>query len=68
MAGLLLAIEKSLPVLSVEVKAVVPYGRGDLIHAVHERGEILSEEYLPEGTAIHARVDAGLAKAINEAS
>ena len=68
MPGLLLAIEKSLPILSVEVNAVVPYGRGDLIHAVHERGEILSEEYLPEGTAIHARVDAGLAKQINEAS
>ncbi len=68
MPGLLLAIEKSLPILSIEVNAVVPYGRGDLISAVHERGEILSEEYLPEGTAIHARVDAGLAKQINEAS
>jgi GTP-binding protein HflX len=66
--GLLLAIEKSLPILSVEINAVVPYGRGDLISAVHLRGEILSEEYLPEGTAIHARVDAGLAKEINEAS
>jgi GTP-binding protein HflX len=66
--GLLLAIEKSLPILSVEINAVVPYGRGDLISAVHQRGEILSEEYLPEGTAIHARVDAGLAKEINEAS
>lgn len=68
MPGLILAIEKSLPILSIEVNAVVPYGRGDLISAVHQRGEILSEEYLPEGTAIHARVDAGLAKQINEAS
>lgn len=68
MPGLLLAIEKSLPILSVEINAVVPYGRGDLISAVHQRGEILSEEYLPEGTAIHARVDAGLAKEISEAS
>lgn len=68
MPGLILAIEKSLPILSVEVNAVVPYSRGDLISAVHERGEILSEEYLPEGTAIHARVDAALAKAIGEVS
>lgn len=67
MDGLLLAIEKSLPQLMIEIEGTVPYGRGDLISAIHQRGEIITEEYVPEGTAIHARVDAALAKQIREA-
>lgn len=66
--GLLLAIEKSLPVLLIEIDVTIPYGRGDLISAIHQRGEIISEEYVPEGTAIHARVDAALAQQVNEAT
>lgn len=58
------AIESSLPRPSVEITAVIPYSRGDLIHAIHEQGEIFSEEYVAEGTVIHARVDAGLAQAV----
>ena len=64
MGGLVHAIENSLPRLGVEINLVVPYDRGDLISAIHERGEILSEEYLAEGTAIHARVDGALAQQI----
>jgi len=66
--GLLLAIEKSLPLLLIEIDVTIPYGRGDLISAIHQRGEIISEEYVPEGTAIHARVDAALAQQVNEAT
>jgi GTP-binding protein HflX len=62
--GLVHAIEKSLPVLGVEINAVIPYDRGDLVSAIHERGEILSEVYLSEGTSIHARVDGALAKKV----
>jgi len=62
--GLLNAIESSLPRPSVEINVVIPYDRGDLIHAIHERGEIFSEQYEPEGTSIHARVDGGLAQRI----
>lgn len=58
------AIESLLPRPSVEITAVIPYSRGDLIHAIHEHGEIFSEEYVEAGTAIHARVDGGLAQAI----
>lgn len=68
MKGLLLAIEKSLPKLMTEIEVTVPYGRGDLISAIHQRGEIISEEYVPEGTAIHARVDEALAQQIREAT
>ena len=65
--GLVHAIEKSLPHPSVEITAVIPYSRGDLVSAIHEHGEILSEEHLAEGTAIHAYVDGGLATAIGKA-
>ena len=64
-AALVKAIESSLPRPTSEIKAVIPYNRGDLIHAIHEHGEIFSEEYVEAGTAIHARVDAGLAQAID---
>ena len=66
--GLVHAIEKSLPHPSVEIRTVIPYHRGDLVSAIHEQGEILSEEHLAEGTAIHAYVDGGLAKAIEIAT
>ncbi len=58
------AIERSLPRPNVEIKAVIPYNRGDLIHWIHEAGEIFSQEYVEAGTAIHARVDGALAQAI----
>ena len=64
--ALIHAIEKTLPRPKIEVDVVVPYSRGDLISAIHEHGEILSEEYVAEGTAIHARVDAGLARQISD--
>ena len=66
--GLVHAIEKSLPHPNVEITTVIPYSRGDLVSAIHEHGEILSEEHLAEGTAIHAYVDGGLARAIELAT
>jgi GTP-binding protein HflX len=66
--GLIHAIEKSLPHPAVEISAVIPYHRGDLVSAIHENGEIVSEEHLAHGTAIHAYVDGGLARAIEIAS
>jgi GTP-binding protein HflX len=64
--ALIHAIEKTLPRPKIEVDVVIPYSRGDLISAIHEHGEILSEEYVEEGTAIHARVDAALARQISD--
>ena len=66
--GLIHAIEKSLPHPAIEITTVIPYHRGDLVSAIHETGEILSEEHLEHGTAIHAYVDGGLAKAIEIAT
>ncbi|WP_329519991.1 GTPase HflX [Spirillospora sp. NBC_01491] len=55
------AIDARLPGLECEVRALVPYERGDLVARVHEWGEVLKQEHTPEGTALHARVPAGLA-------
>ena len=62
--GLIHAIEKSLPHPGVEVDVVIPYTRGDLVHAFHESGEIISEEHVDEGTHIHGFVDPSLADSI----
>ena len=61
---LVAAIEAALPHPNIEIEAIIPFNRGDLVSAIHERGEVISEEYLPEGTAIKARVDGALARAI----
>jgi len=61
---LVAAIEAALPRPKVEINTVIPFTRGDLVSAIHERGEIFSEEYLPQGTSIHALVDGSLAKVI----
>ena len=64
MEALIHAIESTLPRPDVEITAVIPYSRGDLIHAIHENGEIFSQEYVEAGTVIHARVNGALAQAI----
>ncbi|MEZ0089662.1 GTPase HflX [Streptacidiphilus sp. EB129] len=56
MDELLRLIEEQLPRPSVEVSAVVPYTRGDLVSRVHQDGEVLSEEHTGEGTVLVARV------------
>jgi GTP-binding protein HflX len=48
------------------VRTLLPYDRGDLVNQIHEHGEILSEEYLPEGTSLHALVDGSLAHALEK--
>jgi GTP-binding protein HflX len=62
--NLLKAIEAALPKPKIEINVVIPFSRGDLVSAVHERGEIISQEYLPEGTKLHAMVDGALARKI----
>jgi len=55
------AIEERLPRPAVEVRAILPYDRGDLVARVHRQGEVLGTAHLPEGTRVHVRVDAALA-------
>ncbi|MEU6202207.1 GTPase HflX [Micromonospora musae] len=55
------AIEDRLPRPAVEVRAVLPYDRGDLVARVHRLGEMLGTAHLPEGTRVHVRVNQALA-------
>ncbi|MEU8085491.1 GTPase HflX [Micromonospora sp. NPDC049101] len=59
--GLRAALEERLPRPAVEVRAVLPYDRGDLVARAHRTGEVLSTAHLPEGTLLHLRVPAELA-------
>jgi GTP-binding protein HflX len=60
-ADALAVIEADLPRPRVEVTALVPYSRGDLVSKVHERGEVLEVENTADGTRLHARVSDALA-------
>jgi len=63
---LIKAIETSLPKPRIEITATVPFSRGDLVSAIHERGEIISETYSESGTLIHAFVDGTIARKLEE--
>ena len=63
---LVAAIEAALTHPKIEITVTVPYSRGDLVYAIHESGEIFSEEYVEEGTLIHALVNEKLAAKIND--
>lgn len=54
-------IERMLPMPAVEVRALVPYDRGDLVSAVHDSGVLLSAEHKEGGTLVHAHVSDKLA-------
>ncbi len=54
-------IEEMLPLPAVEIRALVPYDRGDLISAIHSTGHLLESSHEPEGTAVHAHVSERLA-------
>ena len=55
------AVEAGLPMPAVEVRALVPYDRGDLVSAVHLSGVLISSTHEEGGTAIHAHVSERLA-------
>jgi GTP-binding protein HflX len=55
------AIEARLPKLELEVRALIPYERGDLIDRIHRVGEFVTSEHTPEGTLVLVRVNAAMA-------
>ncbi|GAA1544385.1 GTPase HflX [Dactylosporangium maewongense] len=55
------ALEQRLPWPAIELTAVVPYERGDLVARVHTIGEVLETAHLAEGTRIRARINDALA-------
>ena len=57
-------IDERLPRPDVELTALIPYARGDLVARIHEAGEVLSTDHRPEGTLVNARVNSDLAAAL----
>jgi len=60
-AEVLAAVEADLPRPAVEVAALLPYDRGDLLSRVHDNGEVISVEHTGDGTLLKARVNEALA-------
>ncbi len=60
-AEALVAVEADLPRPQIEITALLPYERGDLLSRVHENGEVLSVEHTGTGTLLKARVNESLA-------
>ncbi len=54
-------VDERLPRPGVEIRALVPYQRGDLIDRIHHEGEFSTIEHTADGTLVVARVNAGLA-------
>ncbi|OLR95206.1 GTPase HflX [Actinokineospora bangkokensis] len=59
-------VAELIPRPDVEVDVLIPYDRGELVARVHRDGEVLSEEHTESGTALHAKVKADLAGALEQ--
>ncbi|MBE3001438.1 GTPase HflX [Nocardiopsis sp. HNM0947] len=59
-------LAESLPELAHEIRALVPYSRGDLVAKAYEEGRVLKEEHTQDGTDIHAFVPELLATKLGE--
>ncbi|GGM21449.1 GTPase HflX [Promicromonospora citrea] len=59
-------IAAELPRPGVQVDLVVPYDRGDLVHRVHEHGDIELTEHVATGTHVRGRVDEQLATELHK--
>jgi GTP-binding protein HflX len=53
-------IGKRVQKLRAKVELIVPYDKGAALSLLHKEGQILEEEYLPEGTRVVAMLDGSL--------
>ncbi len=49
----------------MEVEAIIPFDRGDLLSLVHTEGTVIRLEYLPKGVSIRALVNSRVAGLLN---
>jgi GTP-binding protein HflX len=54
--ALLERLERDLPRPPVELRALIPYDREDLVARLHRDADILETEHTDDGTIVHARV------------
>ena len=58
-AGLTELVERiaaEIPRPDIELRLLIPYDRGDLVHRLHTEADVLAEEHVVEGTRLHVRV------------
>jgi GTP-binding protein HflX len=55
--SLLEAVAATLPDPPVEIEALIPWARGDLVATLYRESEVLTADAEPDGTRVHARVD-----------
>ncbi|WP_106848054.1 GTPase HflX [Blastococcus sp. Marseille-P5729] len=64
MGALRAAIDTALPRPAVAVDVVIPYDRGDLVALLHEKADVESIDYTPEGTAVIAKAYPSVASVV----
>ena len=53
-------ISRRIAALRHRVELTVPYNRGNVLSLIHEKGQVLSEDYAEDGTRVTALLDAAL--------
>ena len=53
-------ISRRIAELRHRTELTVPYAKGNVLSLIHERGQVLSEEYAAEGTRVTCLLDAAL--------
>ena len=64
--ALLAAVEAALPEKTFDVELLLPFAKSGLAAMLREEGAVLSEEYVPEGLRVKARVDERLFAKVKE--
>ncbi len=55
-----LAISRRIATLRHRTELVIPYDKGNVLSLLHDKGQVLEEEYLAEGTRVSCMLDAAL--------
>jgi len=63
---LLKAIQSELHPVIKHVKCTIPYGRGDIISMIHEKGKVLHREYRQDSVVIEADIEYRYTSALKE--
>jgi len=61
-------VEQQLPHPQIDIKAAIPYDRGELLARVYREGQVLSRTDTEEGTVVIGRVPQSLANVLAELS
>ena len=63
---LLMEIAARIARLRRKVRIVIPYAQGAVLSLIHERGKVLGEEYLAEGTEVTCMLDSALYRRVEK--